>query len=257
MKNKKMPVVFAGHGSPLNAVLDNRFSREWQVMGRELAHPEKILAISAHWNTHGNMISSEKQPRQIYDMYGFPDELYQLKYAPPGDPQLAAQIIELAAADVSPDSDWGLDHGVWSILHQMYPNADIPVVQLSVNEDAEPREIFTLGRSLSTLRYDGVMIFCSGDIVHNLSLVNWEMDGCYDWAEAFDKKVCDLVTSGDWEALLDYQNISPDWKTAVPTPEHFTPLLYALGAADKEDNITVRNQGGELGSITMTSFVFS
>lgn len=256
MANKKMPVVFAGHGSPLNAILDNRFSREWRAMGAELPKPEKILAISAHWNTHGSLINSDEYPEQIYDMYGFPDELYQLRYDAPGSPELAARVRELAAADVSVNNDWGIDHGVWSILHQMYPEADVPIVQLSVNADAEPEELFQIGKSLKPLRDEGVMIFASGDIVHNLGMVNWELDGCYDWAEAFDNKVTGLVTSGGWDQIVDYHNLSPDWRRAIPTPEHFVPLIYALGAADKEDKVTIRNQGGELGSITMTSFVF-
>jgi len=138
----------------------------------------------------------------------------------------------------------------------MYPEADVPIVQLSVNADAEPEELFQIGKSLKPLRDEGVMIFASGDIVHNLGMVNWELDGCYDWAEAFDNKVTGLVTSGGWDQIVDYQSLSPDWRRAIPTPEHFVPLIYALGAADKEDKVTIRNQGGELGSITMTSFVF-
>jgi len=254
MLNKKMPVVFAGHGSPLNAILDNRFSQGWTEMGAVLPKPKAILAISAHWYTHGNLINDSDAPKQIFDMYGFPEELYQVKYPVPGSPELAARVAELIGADVS--NDWGVDHGTWSVLHRVFPDADVPIVQLSVNHNLTAMEIFDLGQKIRPLRNEGIMIFASGDIVHNLGMVDWDLEGCYDWAAAFDTHVQELVKSKKYDEVIAFDKLGPDWKKAIPTPEHYLPLIYALGATDEADDVKVVNEGGELGSITMTSFIF-
>lgn len=254
MSDNRMPVVFVGHGSPLNAILDNRFSRGWASMGRELPKPKAILAISAHWYTGEDLVNDSAQPKQIYDMYGFPEELYQVKYPAPGDPWLASKVIDLTGAKVS--NEWGIDHGTWSVLHQVFPDADVPVVQLSVNGRLSPTQVFDLGRRLRPLRDEGIMIFASGDIVHNLRMADWDMEGCYDWAEAFDKHVQELVKTRKYEEIIDFQKLGPDWNKAIPTAEHFLPLIYALGATDEDDIVKIVNEGGELGAITMTSFIF-
>ena len=223
-------------------------------MGNILPKPKAILAISAHWYAHGNLVNDSEAPKQIYDMYGFPEELYQVKYPVHGSPKLAARVAELIGADVS--NDWGVDHGTWSVLHRFFPDADVPIVQLSVNSNLTAKQIFDLGKKLRPLRDEGVMVFASGDIVHNLGMVDWDLEGCYDWASAFDAHVQELVKSKKYDEVIAFDKLGPDWKKAIPTPEHYLPLIYALGATDEADNVKVVNEGGELGSITMTSFIF-
>jgi len=292
--SQRMPVVFAGHGSPLNAILDNKFSQGWTSEGASMPKPAAILAISAHWYTRGTYVNDSADPKQVYDMYGFPQELYDLKYPAPGSPKLAAKVRQLlrdagasveshdsgviagaamtagasveshdgnkiasGAFDVQVDNSWGIDHGTWAVLHHMFPSADIPVVQLSVNAKATPEEMFAIGEALRPLRYEGVLIFASGNIVHNLSMVDWNLDDSYNWAKEFDEKVRRLIVAGEYSQAVNYKEISPDWSKAVPTPEHYLPLIYALGAINEDDSVRVWNNFGELGSIMMTSYTFA
>lgn len=253
---KRMPALFVGHGNPMNAVEDSRFSRGWEQLGRELPRPKAILAVSAHWYTHGWLVNDAAVPETIYDMYGFPQALYDVRYPAPGSPEVAARVRELASPNVRSDDGWGIDHGVWSVLHRMFPAADVPVVELSVNGDASPEEHFALGRELSGLRDEGVMILGSGNVVHNLALVDWASNGGYAWADEFDAWVRDHILARDFAPVVAYREVGEDAARAVPTPEHFLPLPVVLGTVRDDDSIRVTNDGRELGSMSMTSYLF-
>lgn len=253
---KKMPVLFIGHGSPMNALENNAYTAEWIAAAAKIPRPEAILAVSAHWYTDGTRVSDTAEPQMIYDMYGFPDELYQVLYEAPGSPALARESAGLIGRKVTADSERGLDHGAWSVLYRMYPDADIPVFQLSIDKNAGAREHFRMGREIRALREKGVLILGSGNIVHNLSLISWETEGGFEWAEEFDGYIRDRITDGDFEGVLDYEKAGEAAKFAVPEPDHFWPLLYVLGAAEPEDKLTVFNNSCTLGSVSMTSCLF-
>ena len=199
---EKAPALFIGHGSPMNAIEDNSFTQTWSRLGKELPAPEAILVVSAHWFTDGSKISDEIQPRMIYDMYGFPDALYQVKYPAKGAPELAHLTKSLISHEVKIDNSWGLDHGTWSVLCRMYPEADIPVYQLSIDAGADMLTHYQIGREISSLRNQGVMILGSGNVVHNLSVLDWNMTGGYDWAEDFDKYIKESILSGDYHRIV-------------------------------------------------------
>lgn len=249
-----MPVLFVGHGSPMNAVENNEYTKTWQTLAGTLPRPSAILSVSAHWFTEGERIQTAPRPRQVYDMYGFPQELYDLKYRPDGKPELAEKVLKLVHTSVSTDNSWGIDHGTWSVLCRMYPDADIPVVQLSVNRSASLQDQFELGRELQPLRDDGILIFASGNIVHNLGMTDWDKPDGFGWADAFDGTVKDAVLAGDVQSVINAAS-GKDARRAVPTPDHFMPLLYALGAADG-DKPVVFNDARTLGSLSMTSYIF-
>jgi len=253
---KKMPVLFVGHGSPLNAIEENKYSLAWGHLADSIPKPKAILAISAHWYTEGTRVSTAAEPKQIYDMYGFPEALYQVKYPVKGAPELAQHTQNLLTRDVVADNTWGIDHGSWSILHRAYPKADIPVYQLSVNRAASAAEHFQMGQELKALREKDVLILCSGNVVHNLARVDWNMEKGYDWADEFDGYIKDKVQAGDYEAVIEYQKAGKIAQMSFSTPEHFYPLLYALGAADETDKVSVFNEGSTMGALSMTSYVF-
>lgn len=251
----KMPMIFAGHGSPMNAIENNEYTKNWERIGKELPKPKKILSISAHWATNGSKIGDQEDPKQIYDMYGFPQQLYDLKYHVSGDNKLAEKVISLSDNIISADDSWGIDHGSWAVLCKIYPEANIPVVQLSVDMGATMQEHFELGRKLKQLREEGVLIFASGDIVHNLRMVDWSNDSGYAWADSFDNYIIDRVLGKDFKSVINYTDRGEEAIYSVPTVEHFVPLLYVLGAVDAEDDIQVFNDSRSLGSISMTGFV--
>ncbi len=252
---KKMPVVFAGHGSPMNAIGNNRARREWVKLGSDLGKPRAIVACSAHWATKGTFVRTAADNPQINDMYGFPDELYSVHYEPKGDPLIAQAVLELLGGDAGADNSWGIDHGVWSVLSNMYPDADVPIVMISTDVPTGSQNLFDIGRKLAPLREEGVLVFASGNVVHNLGLVGWNMDNGYPWADAFDKRIEESILTGHFNDVLDWSAI-PDAEKAVPTTEHFDPLLVALGAADPSDHVRVFNGYRELGSMSMTSYLF-
>jgi len=256
MEHKRMPVIFVGHGSPMNAILDNKFTRSWERLGKTLPKPKAILAISAHWYDDGTYTNDQEHPAIINDMYGFPKELYQVNYNAPGAPWLAHRLSELLKDKLQIDNSWGVDHGTWSVLTKMYPNKDIPVVQLSINRRLFPQEHYEIGKLLKTLREEGVMIIGSGNIVHNLMMVDWynENNG-FSWAESFDLLVKKYIIEGDDETLIDYMHIKNS-NFAIPTPDHYLPLLYVLGARNKEDKIEIFNERRIMGSLSMTSYIF-
>jgi 4,5-DOPA dioxygenase extradiol len=253
----KMPIVFVGHGSPMNAIEDTKFSKAWYELGKKLPKPKAILAISAHWYTDGTRIQSAAKPKQVYDMYGFPKALYEVKYPVQGDLALTKRVQELIKEGLKVDDTWGIDHGSWAILNKMYPNADVPVVQLSVDGHKSPAEHYALGKKLAALREEGVLIFASGDIVHNLGMIDWDSDAGYEWADEFDNYIRDKILQKDHEAVVNYTSQGEKARFAAPTPEHFLPVLYALGASSSEDKIEVFNDYRTMGSLSMTGFLWA
>lgn len=252
----KMPVLFVGHGSPMNAIEDNQFTKEWIEISKKIPMPKAILVISAHWYTNGTKINDSDKPEMIYDMYGFPDELYEVKHPVLGSPDLAHKVIKLLGDKVSIDNTWGYDHGAWSVLYQMYPDASIPVVQLSIDYNLKPTDYLEIGKKLSSLRNDGVLIMGSGNVVHNLSLLDWHKVGGFPWAEDFDEYIKDKIKSKDFIGVTNYKDIDSS-KYAFFTPEHFYPILYVLGAVDKEDIVEIYNDDLLMGSLSMTSYLFN
>ncbi|MCQ8119128.1 4,5-DOPA dioxygenase extradiol [Methylomonas rosea] len=246
----RMPALFIGHGSPMNALEDNEFSRAWAGLGQSLPRPQAILAVSAHWQTQGTWITAMPQPRTIHDFYGFPQALFDFVYPAPGSPALAAKI-QAEMPFIQLDQEWGLDHGSWSILCHMFPNADIPVLQLSLDSNKSPEEHYQLGKALRWLRDEGVLIVGSGNIVHNLQAAIWR-DTAHDWAVAFAERVKRLIADGDHRALIKYCELS-DATLAIPTDEHFLPLLYLLGLQDEGDKLSFLTDKTTLGAIGMLS----
>lgn len=253
---ERMPALFVGHGSPMNAIEDNEYSRNWSGIAKKIKRPEAILAVSAHWFTDGTRITDDADPKMVYDMYGFPDELYKVKYHAKGNPDLAFRTKGLIKNAVNIDNSWGIDHGVWSVLRHMYPEADIPLLQLSIDYKSEAAVHYRLGQEIASLRENGVMVLGSGNIVHNLSKISWGMNGGQPWALEFDEYIKENIINRQHQAVIDYENAGNSSKLAFPTPEHFYPLLYVLGASNKEDKITVFNNSCTMGSISMTSYLF-
>ncbi len=253
----KMPVLFVGHGSPMNAIENNRYTGAWRSMAEKMPRPDVILSVSAHWFTKGTRIMNEENPRTVYDMYGFPKELYEVTYNTAGSPKTAEAAKNLISGATRFDNSWGIDHGTWSVLVHMYPDRDIPVFQISVDADASPEEHYKIGRELRTLREQGVLIFGSGNVVHNLRLVDWHKSSKgFDWAYEFDEYIYSNILNKNHENILKYNELGNIARLSVPTPDHFYPLLYILGASYEYDKISVYNKSCELGSLTMTSYLF-
>jgi 4,5-DOPA dioxygenase extradiol len=250
----RMPVIFFGHGSPMNALQDNRYTQAWQQLGASIPRPKAILAISAHWYGRGTAVTAMTAPRTIHDFGGFPQALFDVQYPAPGDPVLAARVCDLLAPlAVAMDHSWGLDHGTWSVLLKAFPQADIPVVQLSIDATQSRSFHYELGRKLAILRDEGVLIVGSGDVVHNLRAMR--QDGHYDWAVRFNDQVRDALLRADFPPLVDYVHWGDDARQSVPTPEHFLPLLYIVGAYQDGDSVSIAVDGIELGSISMLTAV--
>jgi 4,5-DOPA dioxygenase extradiol len=250
----RSPVLFIGHGSPENAIEDNQFSRGWRQLASEIPRPEAILCVSAHWLTSGTGVTAMPKPKTIHDFYGFPPELYDARYEAPGSPELAAKIKQMVkAVPVVEDSEWGLDHGTWIVLANMFPEADIPVIQLSIDMDLPAQTHFSIGRELAGLRQDNVLIIGSGNLVHNLMRLRF--DGrVFDWAVEFDAFVTHALAAGDNQALVDFER-HPTAAQAHPTTDHYLPLLYAIGAAGEELPRFI-NEGIFAGSVSMRCAVF-
>lgn len=228
-----MPVLFIGHGSPMNAIEKNDFSAGWKKIAQAIPKPNSILCISAHWMAEGTAVTGMEKPKTIHDFYGFPPKLYEQQYPAKGSPELAAKVKKLVKKEkVSLDSEWGLDHGTWSVLIQMYPKADIPVVQLSLNAYLSPEKHYQIGTELASLRKEGVLIIGSGNIVHNLMVMSPGAPP-YAWAVEFDKFAKEKLEAKDSSSLINYSK-EPSSRMAVPTNEHYLPLLYAMGASEGE-----------------------
>lgn len=253
-----MPILFVGHGSPMNALQDNACTRTWERLGKEIeqAHnPRAILVISAHWESEAHLVTGDEHPRQIYDMYGFPKELYELQYDVPADPLLAHRIHELTG--VRPDTSWGIDHGSWSVLCRMFPAAELPVLQLSIDRHASYETMYELGRTLAPLRDEGVLLIGSGNVVHNLRTLQWDQAGGFPYCEHFDAVIKDAVLSRDTDTLFHPPLEKDRFRRSFITREHYAPLLYACGAATADDTISVFNETLLMGSLSMTSFLFT
>ena len=252
-RDEKMPVLFVGHGSPMNALEDNEFSRAWAQIGEKLPHPTAILCVSAHWETRGTQVTAMDHPKTIHDFGGFPRELFDKQYPAPGSPELAQltqQTVKSAPVDL--DESWGLDHGTWSVLARMFPRAEIPVVQLSLDHFQPPEFHYALGKELAALRRKGVLIIGSGNIVHNLRRMAWQEAG-YDWALEFDEKMKSLILAGDHPSIVHYEQLGQAAQLAIPTNEHFLPLLYILALQEAQDELQFFADRVTLGSMSMRS----
>jgi 4,5-DOPA dioxygenase extradiol len=249
----KMPALFIGHGSPLNAIENNEFSQAWAQVVKSLPKPKAILCISAHWETAGTHVTAMELPKTIHDFYGFPQPLYEVKYPARGSPDLARLAQKtVRKAQVRLDEDWGLDHGAWAVLRQMFPNANIPVIQLSLDRTKDPEFHYDIGKELKVLRNKGVLIVGSGNMVHNLRVMAWQ-DMAFDWAVEFDERLKQLILAGDHNAMIHYQKLGEAARLSVPTNEHYLPMLYVLALQDKEDQIVFFTDKVTLGSISMRS----
>ena len=251
-----MPAIFFGHGNPMNALAANDWTRAWSALGAAMPRPRAILAISAHWYVPGTHVTAMAKPRTIHDFGGFPRELYDVRYPAPGDPALAARVQDLLApVPVERDERWGLDHGTWSVLVHAYPAADIPVVQLAIDETQPPEFHYALAKRLAPLRDEGVLIAGSGNVVHNLHAYAWGQHAAqqFDWAVRFETHARTLLTAGEHGPLVDYESMGQDAVLAVPTPEHYLPLLYVIATQHADERVTFPVQGGDGGSISMLS----
>lgn len=255
-----MPAVFFGHGNPMNALETNAFTKGWSAMGRSLPRPKAILAVSAHWYVPFTGVTVADSPRTIHDFGGFPKPLYEVQYRAPGSPPLAARVRELLRPlDVQPDARWGLDHGTWSVLVHLYPEADVPVVQLSIDETRPARDHYDLGRRLAPLRDEGVLLIGSGNLVHNLHAYAWGRHAPepFDWAVRFETLARELMRARDHTPLIEYESLGRDAMLSAPTPDHYLPLLYILGAQQDGDDITFPIEGIDGGSVSMLTVLVS
>lgn len=254
---KSLPVLFLAHGSPMNAIADNSYSRALRALGQQLPRPRAILCISAHWMSKGSWVTAMARPKTIHDFGGFPQELFAIQYPAPGSPELAAEVRSLIPTIQEDASEWGLDHGTWSVLRHLYPAADIPVVQLSLDMGEGPRSHFDLGKKLRPLRERGVLIMGSGNIVHNLRKISWSENAPVPaWASEFDEWAKERLDARDFHALVDDALQSEAGRLSVPTPDHYYPLLYALGAAEASDSVRHVTEGMQNASISMRSVQF-
>ena len=252
----RYPAFFLGHGNPMNALDDNRYSRAWAAIGREFPAPRAALVVSAHWYVPGVHVTSMPQPRTIHDFGGFPQALFDMQYPAPGDPQLADEIIELLAPEnVGRDFDWGLDHGTWAVLCHVWPNANVPVVQLSIDRRQAPEFHYELGSRLAPLRDEGVLVIGSGNVVHNLARYAWNDSAAapFDWNVRFDATVRKLLESRRHRELVDYASLGQDAALAVPTPDHYLPLLYVAALQTGDDAVSYPVDGFDGASMSMLS----
>jgi 4,5-DOPA dioxygenase extradiol len=259
VQENRTPLLFIGHGSPMNGIEDNEFSQRWRQMATEIPQPAAVLVVSAHWFTRVTQITAMDFPPTIHDFGGFPRELSAIQYPAPGDPQLAAEAASLIhSTTVGLTHDWGLDHGTWTVIRHMYPAANIPVLQLSIDYTKGGIWHYQLAKELSALRKKGVLIIGSGNMVHNLGMMSWEMirGGGYDWANSMNEQFKKLILDGNHPALADYENLGREAKMAIPTPEHYLPLLYVLGLQEKNETPVFFNDKAVGGSLTMTSVGF-
>jgi 4,5-DOPA dioxygenase extradiol len=264
-QDAKMPILFVGHGSPTNAIEDNEFTRRWRQLAREIPVPKAVIIVSAHWLTKGTHITAMEQPKTIHDFGGFSRELYEVQYPAKGDPALAKEAAAMIrSTNVGLDHDWGLDHGAWSVVKQMYPEANIPMLQLSIDYHKPAQYHYDLAHELAGLRKKGVLILASGNMVHNLGMIripsgdfkDINQEYGFDWAIEMNDLFKKNILSGNHKALIAYEQLNKAAKLAVPSPDHYYPLLYALGLQDKKDEPVIFNDKVVAGSLTMTSVKF-
>ncbi len=250
-----MPVLFYGHGSPMNAIEDNLFTKGWKESIKNLPEPSAILCISAHWETNGTFVTAMTKPRTIHDFGGFPPELFAVQYPAPGSTDLAQETKQVVKSiEIGFDNEWGLDHGCWSVVRQLYPHANIPVIQLSLDYTKQGAYHYELAKELGSLRRKGILVIGSGNMVHNLGMINWRMqDSGFDWAEEANLKLKQLILQNDHTQLANYKTLGKSMQLSIPTPEHFLPLLYVLGLKGRDEKISFFNDKSTMGSISMTS----
>jgi len=253
----KMPVLFLGHGSPMNAIAENEFVQGFRKVSSEIGTPKAILCISAHWEARGTMVTAMEKPPTLHDFGGFPEELYAVKYPAPGSPELAQKIKKLVSLTTVHLVDaWGLDHGSWSVLLHMYPKADVPVIQLSLDSTIDSKDHYELGKELSSLREKGILIVGSGNLIHNLRMLDWGKlndEFAYDWAYEAGSLINQYILDGNHDKLIDYSEQGKAFQLSIPTREHFLPLLYILALRNQKDSITLFNDRTVGGSLSMTS----
>ena len=253
----KMPVLFLGHGSPMNAIEENEFVTGFRNLGKEIQKPSAILCISAHWETKGTFVTAMQTPKTIHDFGGFPQALFDVQYPAPGSPELALETKKIITkTEVELDYKWGLDHGAWSVIRHLYPKADIPVIQMSIDYSQPAKYHYELAKEISGLRNKGVIIIGSGNMVHNLRMVAWDKlneQYAFDWATEANEKMKSYILSGDHQKLIDFKSQGKAFDLAIPTPEHYMPLLYALALKEENEKITIFNDKPVAGSLTMTS----
>lgn len=253
----KMPVLFLGHGSPMNAIEENEFVTGFRNLGKEIQKPSAILCISAHWETKGTFVTAMQTPKTIHDFGGFPQALFDVQYPAPGSPELALETKKIITkTEVELDYKWGLDHGAWSVVRHLYPKADIPVIQMSIDYSQPAKYHYDLAKEISGLRNKGVIIIGSGNMVHNLRMVAWDKlneQYAFDWATEANEKMKSYILSGDHQKLIDFKSQGKAFDLAIPTPEHYMPLLYALALKEENEKITIFNDKPVAGSLTMTS----
>lgn len=257
----KQPVLFLGHGNPMNAIEENEFVEGWRVTAQNLAEPKAIICVSAHWETQGTKITAMPNPKTIHDFGGFPAALYEVEYPAPGKPDLAQAVKDLLpSANILLDHDWGLDHGAWSVIKHLYPKANIPVLQLSLDYTKGPEYHYQLAKSLASLRNKGVLLISSGNMVHNLRLTAWhrlEEQFAYDWADEAQQKMKEFLNSGDDQSLIDFKKQGKAFDLAIPSSEHYLPLLYTLGFKEPSEGLRIFNDKPIAGALSMTSLQFA
>jgi 4,5-DOPA dioxygenase extradiol len=252
--DKPMPAIFFGHGNPLNALARNAWTEGWSAIGHSIPRPRAIVSVSAHWYLPGTLVTATPQPRTIHDFGGFPRELYEVEYPAPGNPKLANEVRELLhPLAVGLDTEWGLDHGTWSVLCHVFPEADVPVIQLSIDETQPPHFHYELGKRLAALRDRGILVIGSGNLVHNLHAYAWgkHVPEPLDWAARFNKLARELLLTGNEATLIDYEKLGRDAMLAAPTPDHYLPLLYVIALRRPNDEISFPVEGFDGGSISM------
>ncbi len=254
----RMPVLFVGHGSPMNAIEENDFVEGWRNIGKTIPRPKAILCVSAHWETKGTLVTSVPKPQTIHDFGGFPKALYDVQYPAPGSPELAHETKRIITkTTVGLDEKWGLDHGAWSVIRRIYPEADVPVIEMSMDYSQGPQYHYELGKQLAALRNKGVLIIGSGNMVHNLRMVAWdkmnEPEYGFDWAIQANEKFKQLIQTGNHKELINYSALGREVQLAVPTPDHYLPLLYALALKEENEAVSFFNDKPVMGSLTMTS----
>jgi 4,5-DOPA dioxygenase extradiol len=248
----RMPVVFFGHGSPMNTLDRNQYTEAWRRVGESIPTPKAILCVSAHWYTEGTAVTAMSRPKTIHDFYGFPQALFEVQYPASGDPKLASRVRELLAPlDVGLDESWGLDHGTWSVLKHAYPKADVPVLQLSIDGTRPAKFHYETGRRLAPLRDEGILVAGSGNVVHNLRLMRRDGGQGFDWAVRFNERIREALATRDHRTLVDFEKLGEDARLSVPTPEHYLPLLYVAGLQGADESMAFPVDGYDLGSISM------
>lgn len=257
-KTERMPVLFLGHGSPMNAIEENEFVIGFRNIAKQIPKPTAILCVSAHWETRGTWVTAMQNPPTIHDFGGFPRKLFEVQYPAPGSPDLAKETQSIVKkATIGLDDQWGLDHGAWSVIKHLYPNADVPVIQLSLTVNQNPLYHYELAQELKSLRDKGVLIIGSGNMVHNLGMIAWDKLNAdaygFDWAIEANNKMKQYILEGNHKELINFRNQGKAFDLAIPTAEHYLPLLYSLALQDKKDNITLFNDKPVAGSLTMTS----